>query len=99
MVVQRPARHVARRMTEFNPPTLHEATQRDLLTIAAIAIIATVITDFIHERLAHGGMCLATGALSLMISSMHFEWSVGPRLWESGRPLANLFPGTLFCLP
>ncbi len=83
-------------MTEFNPPTLHEATQRDLLTIAAIAIIATVITDVIHEGLGHGGMCLATGGQSLTISSVHFEWSVDTRLVESGGTLANLIAGTLF---
>ncbi len=41
---------------ESNPPRL-----LDLLTIAAIAIVATVIADFIHEGLGHGGMCVATG--------------------------------------
>jgi hypothetical protein len=44
-----------------NASTFHEATQPDLLTIAAIAIAATVIADFIHEGIGHGGMCAATG--------------------------------------
>jgi hypothetical protein len=38
---------------ESSPPSLREATKPDLLTIAAIAIVATVITDFIHEGLGH----------------------------------------------
>jgi hypothetical protein len=34
---------------ESSPPCLPEATKPHLLTIAAIAIVATVIADFIHE--------------------------------------------------
>jgi len=85
-------------MTEFNPPTLHEATQPDRLTIAAIAIIATVITDVIHEGLGHGGMCLATGGQPLVLSTVHFECSADTRLVEAGGTLANLIFGTLFWL-
>jgi hypothetical protein len=48
-------------MSGSNPPTLHRAAQPDLLTIAAIAIAATVITDVIHEGLGHGGMWLQAG--------------------------------------
>ena len=83
-------------MAEFNPSISQEATQPDLWTIAAIAIVATVITDFIHEGLGHGGLCLATGAQPLTISSVHFECSVDTRLVESGGTLANLIAGTLF---
>ena len=38
---------------ESGPPSLREATKPDLLTIAAIAIVATVIANFIHEGLGH----------------------------------------------
>ncbi len=79
-----------------NASTLHEATQPDLLTIAAIAIAATVITDFIHEGIGHGGMCAATGGQPLVLSTVHFECSADTRLVAAGGTLANLIFGALF---
>ena len=46
---------------DTSPPYLREESKPDLLTVAAIAIVATVIAGFIHEGLGHGGMCMATG--------------------------------------
>jgi len=83
-------------ITGPNPSTLHEATQPDLLTIAAIAIAATVIADVIHEGLGHGGMCVATGERPLMLSTVHFECSADTRLVAAGGTLANLIFGVLF---
>jgi len=79
-----------------NASPLHEATQPDLLTIAAIAIAATVITDFIHEGIGHGGMCAATGGQPLVLSTVHFECSADTRLVAAGGTLANLIFGALF---
>jgi hypothetical protein len=76
-------------------PRLPEATKPDLLTIAAIAIVATVIADFIHEGLGHGGMCVATGLRPLVLSTVHFECSADTRLVEAGGTLANLIFGAL----
>lgn len=76
-------------------PELHKATQPDLLTIIAIAVAATVITDFIHEGLGHGGMCVATGAKPLVLSTVHFDCSVDSRLVAAGGTLANLVFGVL----
>jgi len=81
---------------EFSPQRLREATQPDLLTIAAIAIVATVIADFIHEGLGHGGMCIATGGRPLVLSTVHFECSLDTRLVAAGGTLANLIFGALF---
>ena len=80
---------------ESSPPRSAEATRPDLLTIAAIAIVATVIGDFIHEGLGHGGMCVATGGRPLVLSTVHFECSVDTRLVAAGGTLANLIFGTL----
>src|SRR5271169_1058047 len=80
---------------ESSPPRLPEATKTDLLTIAAIAIVATVIADFIHEGLGHGGMCIATGGRPLVLSTVHFECSPDTRLVAAGGTLANLIFGTL----
>ena len=86
----------ARDITESNPSPLHPATHRDLFTIAAIAVVATVITDFIHEGLGHGGMCMATGGQPLVLSTVHFECSADTRLVAAGGTLANLIFGALF---
>ena len=80
---------------ESGPPRLPEATKPALLTIAAIAIVATVIANFIHEGLGHGGICVATGGRPLVLSTVHFECSADTRLVEAGGTLANLIFGTL----
>ena len=80
---------------ESNRPPSREATKPDLLTIAAIAIVATVIADFIHEGLGHGGMCVATGGQPLVLSTVHFECSADTRLVAAGGTLANLIFGAL----
>jgi hypothetical protein len=81
---------------EFKPPRSLESSKPDLLTIAAIAIVATVIADVIHEGLGHGGMCIATGGQPLALSTVHFECSAEPRLVAAGGTLANLIFGALF---
>jgi len=92
---RRAAKGVKDATAESRPPRLLEATKPDLLTIAAIAIVATVIADFIHEGLGHGGMCVATGGRPLVLSTVHFECSADTRLVAAGGTLANLIFGTL----
>ncbi len=81
---------------ESNPPRSLESTQPDLLTIASIAMVASVVANFIHEGLGHGGMCIATGGHPLALSTVHFECSPEPRLVAAGGTLANLIFGALF---
>jgi hypothetical protein len=81
---------------ESSPPRLREATKPDLLTIAAISIAATVIADFIHEGLDHGGMCVATGGRPLVLSTVYFECSADTHLEAAGGTLANLIFEVLF---
>jgi hypothetical protein len=81
---------------ESNSSTAHTTIQPDLWTIAAIAVVATVIANVIHEGLGHGGMCVATGGQSLALSTVHFECSVETRLVAAGGTLANLVFGALF---
>jgi hypothetical protein len=64
---------------ESSPPRLPEATKPDLLTVAAIAIVATVF----HEGLGHGGMCIATGGRPLVLSAVHFELWLAACGWEN----------------
>jgi hypothetical protein len=79
-----------------NPSTLPERTRPDWFTIAAIAIVATVITDLIHEGLGHGGMCVVTGGHPVALSTVHFDCSADTRLVAAGGTLANLIFGALF---
>ena len=72
-----------------------EATKPDLLTVAAIAVVAAVLADLIHEGLGHGCMCIATGGQPLVLSTVHFECSADTRLVAAGGTLANLIFGML----
>ena len=64
--------------------------------LVAITIAATVIADFIHEGVGHGGMCVATGGRPLVLSTVHFECRTDTRLVAAGGTLANLIFGALF---
>jgi hypothetical protein len=88
--------NAAKDATESSPPRFRETTKPDLLTIAAITIAATVLADFIHEALGHGGMCLVTGGRPLVLSTVHLECSTDTRLVAAGGTLANLIFGALF---
>jgi hypothetical protein len=80
---------------ESSPPRMREASMLDLWTVAAIAIAAMVIADFIHEGLGHGGMCVATGGQPLVLSTVHFDCGADTRLVAAGGTLANLIFGAL----
>ena len=90
------AKDVTKNVTaESSHPPSREATKPDLLTVAAIAIVATVIANFIHEGFGHGGMCVVTGGRPLVLSTVHFECSADTRLVAAGGTLANLIFGAL----
>ena len=83
-------------VTGPHPSTLRQATHPDPWTIVAIAIVASVIADVIHEGVGHGGMCAATGGQPLALSTVHFDCSADTRLVAAGGTLANLIFGVLF---
>jgi hypothetical protein len=45
----------------------------DLLTVAAISIVVSVLASVLHEGLGHGGACLLVGGKPLQLSSMDFD--------------------------
>jgi len=73
-----------------------DLTSPDLWTVAAIAIVVTAISTFIHEALGHGGMCLESGGQPLALSTVHFDCSADARLVAAGGTLANLLFGAVF---
>jgi hypothetical protein len=71
-------------------PPLHS------LTVAAIAILAYMLGNVLHEGLGHGGACLLIGAKPLVLSSVHFECSADSRLVMAGGTLVNLLAAAVF---
>src|SRR5205085_6526702 len=73
----------------------------DLVTIAAIGLLAGALVDFIHEGLGHGGACLLVGGKPTLLTTMNFVWddTSFPR-WalravSAGGTIANLLTGAL----
>jgi hypothetical protein len=81
------------------PPTNGTATEpaySDGWTVIAIAIVATVFANVIHEGLGHGGACLLTGGHPLALSTVHFECEGEGILVSAGGTIANLIAGAIF---
>ena len=70
----------------------------DPFTVGAIAILAYMLGNVLHEGLGHGGACLLDGARPLVISSVHFECSQESRLVMAGGTLVNFLAGGVFFL-
>ncbi|MBZ5555084.1 MAG: hypothetical protein LAO21_20405 [Acidobacteriia bacterium] len=81
-------------------PASHRSGPRDdVLTLAAIGIVAYVGCDLLHELAGHGGVCLATGGRPVSLSTIHFQCLGG---WQAlicaAGILVNLVMGTLLWL-
>jgi hypothetical protein len=81
-------------------PTANVATAQpsysDRWTVIAIAIVATVFANVIHEDLGHGGACLLTGGHPLALSTVHFECEGEGILVAAGGTIANLIASVVF---
>jgi hypothetical protein len=76
----------------------------DLLTLAALAVVAYAVANVVHEGLGHGGACVLVGGRPLVLSSMHFEGDTeglpdrADRLVAAGGTVANLVAAALAVL-
>jgi hypothetical protein len=78
-------------------PAVRETTGLpDVLTIIAIAIVATVVADVTHEAFGHGGRCLLSGGHPLALSTVHFDCDRDTRWIAAGGTIANFIAGTVF---
>jgi hypothetical protein len=68
----------------------------DPFTVGAIAMLAYMLGNVLHEGAGHGGACLLVGAKPLVLSSVHFECSEDSRLVMAGGTLVNLLAGAVF---
>lgn len=77
------------------------AVRFDLLTIAAIGVVAYAIDTIVHEAIGHGGACVLVGCKPQLVTSMQFdgdetELAVNARRFiEAGGSLANLIAAGL----
>jgi len=68
----------------------------DQLTIAAVATIAYILGNVIHEGLGHGGACLITGGRPLLITAVNMECSADNRFVIAGGSLMNAIAAAFF---
>jgi hypothetical protein len=69
--------------------------KNDLLTVAAVAILAMCVVTFDHEALGHGSVCLLLRGRIVLLSSSLFRCSVRSDWIDPAGPLANVLMGTL----
>jgi hypothetical protein len=73
--------------------------RHDLLTVAALGLVAYALANLLHEGLGHGGACLLVGGKPLVLSSLHFAGDteglprVANRFIAAGGTLVNLLVG------
>jgi hypothetical protein len=84
--------------------SLTPVQRTDGLTVAAVAVLAYVLANVVHEGLGHGGACLLlSGCDPVALSTAYFESetsqmtsAAGPRWLAAGGTLANAGAGALF---
>lgn len=74
-------------------PEIKVTATADVWTIVAIAVVAYVLADIIHEGIGHGGACVLTGGKPIALSTVHFECDGEGRLVAAGGTVANLAVG------
>lgn len=72
-----------------------DASKDDLLTVAAIGIIAMCAVTFDHEALGHGGACVALGGHIQVLTSSVFHCDLKSRWIAPAGPAGNLLMGML----
>jgi hypothetical protein len=80
-------------------PSVVPLPKHDLLTVAAIGLVAYALANLLHEGLGHGGACLLVGGKPRVLSSLHFDGDTeglsrgANRLIAAGGTLVNLLVG------
>jgi hypothetical protein len=70
----------------------------DKLTVIAIAALACIVQDVLHEALGHGGMALLTGAHHLTVSTVALQSDIDTRWIAAAGPIVSLISGAIFWL-
>jgi hypothetical protein len=82
-------------MTELLPPRSNPSPL-DAWTVGAIAVVAYVVANLVHEGVGHGGACVLTGGMPRTLNAVFFDCdttgvsSPGIRLIAAAGSVANL---------
>ncbi len=68
----------------------------DLLTVAAISVLAGMLANVLHEGLGHAAIALLTGAKSGVLSTVAWSSAQDSRLVAAGGTLVNLAAALVF---
>jgi hypothetical protein len=69
--------------------------RNDLLTVAAVGVLAMCVVTFDHEALGHGSVCVLLHGRILLLSSSLFRCDVRSGWIDPAGPVVNLLMGTL----
>ena len=69
--------------------------RNDVLTIAAVGVLAMCVVTFDHEALGHGSVCVLLHGRILLLSSSLFRCDVRSGWIDPAGPFVNLLMGTL----
>src|ERR1700676_921539 len=67
----------------------------DLLTVAALGVLAMCVVTFDHEVLGHGSVCVLLHERILLLSSSPFRCDVRSGWIDPAGPVVNFIMGTL----
>src|SRR5689334_17906158 len=73
-------------------------TTDDRLTLIAIAALACIVQDVLHEGLGHGVIAWLSGAHHLTMSTVALQSDIETRLVSAGGTLVNILFGVIFWL-
>ena len=71
-------------------------TADDTLTLSAISVVASILTNVLHEGVGHGLTALLTGANSGVLTTVAWSSAFDSRLVEAGGTLVNLASALVF---
>ncbi|WP_058188057.1 hypothetical protein [Terracidiphilus gabretensis] len=70
----------------------------DALTVCAISLLSTIVSDVLHEALGHAAVALVTGAQSGVLSTVAWSSVFDSRLVAAGGTLVNIAAGLILWL-
>jgi hypothetical protein len=70
-------------------------SKNDLLTVAAVGVLAMCVVTFDHEALGHGSACVLLHGRILLLNSSMFRCDVRSGWIDPAGPAVNLLMGTL----
>lgn len=74
------------------------ASSDDAVSICAISVVASILTNVLHEGVGHGVIALLTGAKSGLLTTVAWSSAFDSRLIAAGGTLVNLMAALVFWL-